>query len=85
MKFDPASGTWSHLSPIPGHGMEADLDCSGLDFAAKFAVAGDFDGDGRDELAIAPDAAGTLGNDLRLPAPATASDPAAGCLAPTSH
>jgi hypothetical protein len=37
--------------------MEADLDCGGVDFAAKFAVAGDFDGDGRDELAIAPDAA----------------------------
>jgi hypothetical protein len=48
---------FEHLIPIPGHPMEADLDCGGVDFAAKFAVAGDFDGDGRDELAIAPDAA----------------------------
>ena len=32
--------------------------------AAKFAVAGDFDGDGRDELAVAKDVGGTRGNDL---------------------
>ena len=64
MKFDLASGTWVHMSPIPGHRMEADFDCSGLGFAAKFAVAGDFDGDGRAEIAIAPDVAGTAGNDF---------------------
>ena len=37
------------------HGMEADFDCSGLDYAATFAVVGDVDNDGRDEIAIAPD------------------------------
>ena len=58
------TGLWSHLSPIPGHGMEADFDCSGLDYAARFAVAGDFDGDGRDEIAVAPAVAGTSGNDF---------------------
>jgi hypothetical protein len=63
-KFDPAAGTWQHLSPIAGHPMGADLDCSGLGFPAKFAVAGDFDGDGKAELAIAPDAAGSAGNDF---------------------
>jgi hypothetical protein len=55
MKYDPAGGRWSHL---------ADFDCSGAQVAAKFAVVGDFDGDGRDEVAIAPDAPGTRGNDF---------------------
>jgi hypothetical protein len=32
--------------------------------AAKFAVAGDFDGDGQDEIVIAVDRPGTEGNDL---------------------
>jgi hypothetical protein len=63
VKFDPAAGAWAHLSPIPGHPIGADLDCSGLNFPAKFAVAGDYDGDGHDELAIFPDAAGSAGND----------------------
>ena len=45
-----------HMSPIPGQEFEADFDCSGLELAAKFAVAGDFDGDGRLEIAIAIDA-----------------------------
>ncbi|MEU4426908.1 hypothetical protein AB0F81_40325, partial [Actinoplanes sp. NPDC024001] len=45
---------WSHHSPI-GHPFDADFDCSGLDVAAKFAIHGDFDGDGRDEIAVAPD------------------------------
>ncbi len=43
---------WVHTSPIPGHRMEADLDCSGLDFAAKLMVAGDFDGDGRADITV---------------------------------
>jgi len=46
------------------HGMEADLDASGLEYAAKFAVVGDFDGDGHDEIAIAPDTPGSPGNDF---------------------
>ena len=54
MDFNPATGSWSHLSPIPGHGMEADFDCSGLDFGTWFVVAGDFDGDGRAEIVVAP-------------------------------
>src|SRR6266487_4116826 len=58
------AGSWYHLSPIPGHGMEADLDASGLEYAAKFAVVGDFDGDGHDEIAIAPDTPGSPGNDF---------------------
>ncbi len=58
------AGSWYHLSPIPGHGMEADLDASGLEYAAKFAVVGDFDGDTHDEIAIAPDTPGSPGNDF---------------------
>src|SRR5260221_3194247 len=55
---------WIHQSPIPGHPMEADLDCSGLGFAARFALAGDFDGDGQSELAVAPDGTQSAGNDF---------------------
>jgi hypothetical protein len=64
MKYDPPSCSWIHMSPIPGHGMDADFDCTVADVAAKFAVAGDFDGDGRAEIAIAPDRPGTEGNDF---------------------
>jgi hypothetical protein len=64
MKFDSTTGTWQHMAPIPDHPMNADIDCSGVQFAVKFAVAGDFDGDGRSELAIAPAAGGSRGNDL---------------------
>jgi hypothetical protein len=64
MDFDHSTGTWRHLSPIPGHGMDADFDCSGTDVAARFAVCGDFDGDGRAEIAIAPWRSGTEGNDF---------------------
>jgi hypothetical protein len=64
MKFDRASATWRHMGPIPNHPMEADIDCSGQQFPAKFAVAGDFDGDGHAELVVVPDAGGSRGNDL---------------------
>ena len=55
---------WDHLTPIHGHPMEADIDCSGLQYAAKFIVAGDFDRDGLTELVVAPEAPGSRGNDL---------------------
>ena len=64
MKFDTASKTWKHLSPIAGHPMQADIDCSGLGYPVKFAVVGDFDGDGRPEIAFAPEASGSAGNDI---------------------
>jgi hypothetical protein len=64
MKFDPAALAWRHMAPIPNHPMDADIDCSGQQFAAKFAVVGDFDGDGRAELVVVPDASGSRGNDL---------------------
>jgi hypothetical protein len=64
MKFDQVNGLWQHMAPIPNHAMDADIDCSGLQFSAKFACAGDFDGDGRAELLVAPDVGGTRGNDL---------------------
>src|SRR5213593_2768971 len=63
MKYNVGAGRWQHMAPIPNHPMDADIDCSGREFAAKFAVAADFDGDHRDELAIAPDAGGSAGND----------------------
>lgn len=56
--------SWFHRSPIPVHPTEADLDCSALVYPGKFAVAGDFDGDGRDEIAVAPNASGSSGNDF---------------------
>ena len=55
---------WVQTSLISGHGMEADFNCSGLDYVARFAVTGDFDGDGRDEIAVAPENPGTPGNDF---------------------
>ena len=66
MKFNPragapAGGIWEHLSPIPGHPLQADFDCSGLSEAAKSVSAGDIDGDGRQEILLqidAPDAGG---------------------------
>src|SRR6266480_3874659 len=64
MKFDQVNGLWQHMGPIPNHPMDADIDCSGLQFAAKFVCVSDFDGDERDELVIAPDATGSRGNDL---------------------
>ena len=44
--------------------MQADVDFSTLGYPAKFAVAGDFDGDKRHELAVAPQATGSPGNDF---------------------
>src|SRR3954470_17320477 len=64
MDFDPATGSWRHLSPISGHAMEADFDCSALNYGAMSAVAGDFDGDARAEVAIGPFAGGSAGNDF---------------------
>ena len=57
-------GQFVHMAPIPGHPMDADIDCSSLQFTAKLAVAADFDDDGRDELVVAPQATGSRGNDL---------------------
>src|SRR5450631_4375890 len=64
MNFNVAAGSWQHMAPIPNHPMQADIDCSGTQFPSKFAVVADFDGDGADELAVVPDAAGSRGNDL---------------------
>ena len=44
--------------------MQADIDFSGLGFPAKFAVVGDFDGDGLQEIAVAPEAGSSAGNDF---------------------
>jgi hypothetical protein len=64
MHYDNASQTWVHLSPVPGNLIQADLVCSTDNGApaAKFAVAGDFDKDGRAELAVAFDNPGGDGN-----------------------
>ena len=67
MDYHRPTRRWAHLSPIPG--LSADLNCDeGLPmptaFGVRFAVAGDFDGDGQNELAVAPDAAGTGSNDF---------------------
>src|SRR5437764_402350 len=59
-----AAPRWVHMAPIPNHPMDADIDCSGVQFPAKFVIVADFDGDGRAELMVAPDAAGSRGNDL---------------------
>ncbi|HWI61253.1 MAG TPA: VCBS repeat-containing protein [Symbiobacteriaceae bacterium] len=40
------------------------FDCCDGRYGARFAVAGDFDGDGRAELAVAPDAPGSYANDF---------------------
>jgi Repeat of unknown function (DUF346)/FG-GAP-like repeat len=64
MKWNIAAGSWQHMAPIPNHPLQADIDCSGDKFPAKFAVVADFDGDGRAEILIAPDASGSRGNDL---------------------
>jgi hypothetical protein len=64
MKYDVAQRRWLHLSPMSGHSMQADMDASGLTIPARFAVVGDFDGDGRAELAIAPEVAGSAANDF---------------------
>jgi hypothetical protein len=54
-----------HLGPAPrGGGEHPDFDCSPTTIVPAFGVAGDFDGDGRAEVAIAEDLAGTRGNDF---------------------
>lgn len=64
MKFNPATQAWSHLSPIPQHPFSADLDAGpGIDPPARFALSGDFDGDGFPELAIAIDLSAAGGTD----------------------
>jgi hypothetical protein len=64
MKFDPASRTWSHLSPIPGHPLQADFDCSGLPNVARAVAMADVDGDGRAEVVVQIDAKNSGGNDF---------------------
>ncbi len=64
MKFNPAAGSWQHLSPIPGHTLQADFDCSGLPNAGRSVCVGDVDGDGRDEVIVQIDAAHSGGNDF---------------------
>jgi hypothetical protein len=64
MDYDPATGRWAHLNPTSGLANNVDLDCSSAQVAARFAVTGDFDGDGRDELAVAEEIVGTRGNDF---------------------
>src|SRR5512132_3551791 len=64
MKYNVAAAFWEHRSPIPNHPLQADIDCSGREFPAKFAVVADFDSDGADELVVAPDAGGSRSNDL---------------------
>jgi hypothetical protein len=58
MKYDAATKMWNHMSPISGHPFDADLDVGAVSPPAKFAVAGDFDGDGYPEIAIAADMSG---------------------------
>jgi hypothetical protein len=58
------TGSFQHMAPIPGHPMQADVDCSTREFPANFAVAADFDRDGRAELVVAPAAPDSQGNDL---------------------
>ncbi|MCQ3976648.1 MAG: hypothetical protein DPW09_24715, partial [Anaerolineae bacterium] len=55
MDFDPDLCRWSHLSPIPGHELGADLSFSrtGDPMNLETLVIGDFDQDGRDEIAVA--------------------------------
>jgi hypothetical protein len=64
MKFDPAAGSWQHLSPIPGHTLQADFDCSGLPNAGRSVSVGDVDDDGRAEVIVQIDASGSGGNDF---------------------
>ncbi len=63
MEFEPGRNEWRHVSP-GNHPLDADFDASGKDVGAKFAVTGDFDGDGRDEIAIGIDAEKSGGNDF---------------------
>ena len=64
MKFDRATGTWQHLSPIPGHPLQADFDCSGLPNGGRSVSVGDVDGGGRAEVIVQIDASRSGGNDF---------------------
>lgn len=55
---------WRPLNEIPGHPLHASILCCQARCSARFAVAGDFDGDGKAELAVAPEAGGSAGNDF---------------------
>ena len=53
MKFDKNRQDWIHMrDPKLDHPLKADFDCSGLQLATNQAIAGDFDGDGKDEIAV---------------------------------
>jgi FG-GAP repeat len=60
----PPPQVWQHLSPIPGHTLQADLDCSGLPNAGRSVSVGDVDGDGRAEVIVQIDAAHSGANDF---------------------
>jgi len=65
MDYDPSVRLWSHLGRVVrGHGERGDFDCSTTPVVPRFAVAGDFDGDGRDEVAVAQTVSDTHGNDF---------------------
>jgi FG-GAP repeat len=63
MKFDPASGSWTHLSPT-GDALEADIECSSLPNSGRSLRVGDVDGDGRAEVIVQINAARSGGNDF---------------------
>jgi hypothetical protein len=64
MKFERATGSWQHLSPIAGHPLQADFDCSGLPNGARSVSVGDVDGGGRAEVIVQIDASLSGGNDF---------------------
>src|ERR1700742_2570825 len=64
MKFDPESGSWRHLSPMPGHALQADFDGAGRHNRGRTVSVGDVDGDGRAEVIVQIDAANSGGNDF---------------------
>jgi hypothetical protein len=64
MKFDLATGNWQHLSPIPGHPLQADFDCSGLPNGGRSVSVGDVDRGGRAEVIVQIDASRSGGNDF---------------------
>jgi len=64
MKFERATGSWQHLSPIAGHPLQADFDCSGLPNGARSVSVGDVDGGGRAEVIVQIDASFSGGNDF---------------------
>src|SRR5437660_566992 len=63
MKYNIAAASWQHMAPIPDHPMDADIDCSGRKFPARFAVVADDVDDDDDELIIAAEETGGWGSD----------------------